>query len=65
MFYVEIEGVKALINLDIYQEVGRDAGLTKTAAVTLSDGELNIRFLHKVENPLVSAIEVFDTGGSL
>ena len=48
-------------NLDIYSEVGANAALVKSYAVTVSDGQLNIEFRHVIENPEISAIEVIST----
>ena len=59
VFDVGMEGTLVMNNLDIYSEVGANTVLIKTLPVTVSDGELNIEFLHQVENPLISAIEVF------
>ena len=61
VFDVLIEGQLVANNLDIYSQVGANAALMKSYAVTVSDGQLNIEFLHVVENPKVSAIEVLST----
>jgi len=58
VFDVFVEGVLAIDDLDIYGEVGSSAALVKTVYTTVSDGELNIMFLHGVENPTINAIEV-------
>jgi hypothetical protein len=55
---VLIEGQLVLDDLDIYSEVGHDAALIKSFAVTVSDGELDIEFLHQIQDPKISAIEV-------
>ena len=59
MFDVLIEDQLVLVNLDIFSDVGHDAALKKTIDVTVTDGQLNIEFLHGIENPKISAIEVF------
>ena len=61
VFDVLIEGQVVASNLDIYSEVGANAALVKSYAVTVSDGQLNIEFRHVVENPEISAIEVIST----
>ena len=63
VFDVEIEGQPVLVGLDVYSEVGQDAALVKRLPVTVSDGQLNIRFVHGIENPMVSAIEVLGQAG--
>jgi chitodextrinase len=46
-------------NLDIYSEVGANTALMKSYPVTVTDGQLNIKFLHNIENPTLGAIEIF------
>ncbi len=58
VFDVQIEGRTALDKLDIYSEIGQLAALTKGVAVDVTDGQMNIRFLHVVENPKIDAIEI-------
>jgi len=62
VFDVLIEGQPVSNDLDIYSEAGSNAALVKSYPVTVSDGQLNIEFLHVVENPKVNAIEVISTG---
>ena len=63
VFDVEIEGQPVLVGLDVYNEVGQDAALVKRLPVTVSDSQLDIRFVHGIENPMVSAIEILGRGG--
>jgi PKD repeat protein/N-acetylneuraminic acid mutarotase len=58
VFDVAIEGVVAFSGVDIGSEVGGDAALVKTATVLVDDGILNVRLLHLIENPKISALEV-------
>jgi len=58
VFDVVIEDELVLDELDIYGEVGDAAALVKEFNVTVTDGQLNIRFLHEVEDPKISAIEI-------
>ena len=58
VFDVQVEGALAIDDLDIYAAAGARAALVRTVTATVSDGQLNITFLHGVENPLVNAIEV-------
>ena len=56
-----IEDALVLNDLDIYWEVGHDAALVKNFSVVVTDGQLNIEFLHQIENPKVSAIEIISS----
>lgn len=62
VFDVSIEGVQVLDDLDIFAQVGLNAGLVTSHDVSVSDGQLNILFTHEVENPAVKAIEIIDLG---
>ncbi len=57
-FDVYIENTKVLDHLDIVAEAGPKTALIKSFPVTVSDGVLNIKFVHQIENPKISAIEV-------
>lgn len=60
-FDVEIEGNLALDDYDIVADVGHRVGTMQSFTVTVSDGNLNIDFLHgPMQNPLVNAIEIID-----
>ncbi len=58
VFDVMIEGMLALDNVDIYSEVGALTALVKSVPVTVTGGEINIEFLHVINNPAVRAIEI-------
>jgi hypothetical protein len=60
VFDVAIDGVRVLNDYDIAGEVGHQTGTMKRFLVT-SDGMIDIEFLHKVENPLINAIEIVRT----
>ncbi len=62
-FSVQIEGATVLQNYDTYAEVGANAGVVKKFTVT-SDANLNINFLHGIEDPAVKAIEILSIGGA-
>ncbi len=60
VFDVRVEGAVALNDLDIFAEAGgRDVAIVKTLPVTVSDGTLTIDFAVVVQNPLISAIEIY------
>ncbi|MET0499045.1 MAG: malectin domain-containing carbohydrate-binding protein [Steroidobacteraceae bacterium] len=59
VFDVDMEGTARFTNLDVFAAAGSiDRAVIKSANVTVSDGQLNIRFRHRVKNPIVSAIEI-------
>jgi hypothetical protein len=58
VFDVLLEGDLAVDDLDIYSQVGAETALVVSVPVTVTDGQLNIQFIHGVENPKISAIEV-------
>jgi len=64
VFDVVMENTLVFDNLDIFAEVGGNTALIKTVDVEVTDGVLEIQFLHEVENPKVTAIEVFAVGGA-
>jgi fibronectin type 3 domain-containing protein len=60
VFHVQLEGNTVFENLDLIAEAGAYTALTKSSTVKVSDGQLNIRFLHAAaDHPVISAIEVF------
>ena len=61
VFDVVIEDALVLDDLDIYREVGHDAALVESFAVAVTDGQLNIEFLHEIEYPKISAIEIISS----
>jgi glucose/arabinose dehydrogenase/PKD repeat protein len=58
VFDVYIDGTKVLDRLDIVQEVGPMAPLVKSFTVNQTGSSLTISFVHQVENPTVSGIEI-------
>lgn len=61
VFDILIEGAIVADNKDLSQEYGHKIGAMETYSVAVTDGELNIEFLHDTENPLVNAIEILST----
>ena len=62
VFNVKIEDILIWKNLDIFAEAGAETMLIKENAVTVSDGQINIEFLHGLaDHPMVSAIEIIGT----
>ncbi len=58
VFDVVVEDTLVFDNLDIFAEVGGATALTKGVEVEVTDGVLDLQFLHEVQNPKVTAIEV-------
>jgi hypothetical protein len=58
-FDVMVEGEKMLAGYDIAADVGPMTATVKQVVTAVHDGSLDIDFRHVVENPKISAIEVF------
>jgi glucose/arabinose dehydrogenase len=58
VFDVYIDGTKVLDTLDIVKEVGPMAPLVKRFTVNETGGLLTISFVHQVDNPKISGIEI-------
>jgi hypothetical protein len=58
MFDVRIEGVDVDKALDVFALAGANTALVRSYTTRVEDGELQIEFLHRVQNPNVSAIEI-------
>ena len=58
-FDVTIDGTRVLTGYDIVADAGDNIGTAKTFAVT-SDGSVDVLFGHRVQHPLVNAVEVID-----
>nr|WP_264383078.1 malectin domain-containing carbohydrate-binding protein [Halocatena marina] len=59
-FDVVIENKTALQNYEPFVEHGHDVGAVKSFETTVDDGSLTIRFHHRVENPVISGIEIIE-----
>jgi hypothetical protein len=57
-FDILFNGSTAEYKFDIYDEVGRNTAHMKSYEVTVVGGQLNIEFVHGIENPTISAIEI-------
>ncbi|MES1195266.1 MAG: malectin domain-containing carbohydrate-binding protein, partial [Opitutus sp.] len=63
VFSVDIEGVRRFTGLDVFTEAGgAHIALIKSVTVTVTDGQLNILFLHQTEDPKIDAIEIIGQG---
>ena len=68
IFDVSIEGIvhPELDNLDLSATFGHQVGGVITKMVEVTDGSIDVVFIHNVENPLINGIEILGTtaGGS-
>jgi hypothetical protein len=59
LFNVKIQNATVLTNFDIFMAAGQaNKAVIKTFTATVSNGALTIEFIHGVNNPIISAIEV-------
>jgi len=63
VFDVDIEGVRAFDDVDIFAAVGARAAYVREATATVSDGSLHIQFRRQVGDPNICAIEVIPLSG--
>ncbi len=59
VFDVLMEGQMALDDLDVFAEAGANQALVKAVPVNVADGQLTIDFIHVIQNPNISGIEVY------
>ncbi|MEM6801991.1 MAG: malectin domain-containing carbohydrate-binding protein, partial [Bacteroidota bacterium] len=66
VFSVSVEGTvpSSLANIDLSGTYGHQVGAMISYTVAVSDGNIDIEFLHNVENPLVNGIEILGSGGT-
>ena len=65
VFDILLEGNTVEYKMDVYNESGENNALVKSYNVTVADGQLNLKFLHGIENPTISAIEVLSVTGKI
>ena len=59
VFDVQIEGETALQNYDIVADAGFQTAVVKELFTQVTDNSLDIEFIHKLQNPKISAFEIF------
>jgi len=65
VFDVKIEGATELSDYDIFDLTGGiNIGVMETFITEVNDGNLTIEFLHLVENPKISGIEILSSTGT-
>ena len=62
VFDVTIEGALVLDDQDLSATYGHQTLVVEEFPVSLTDGTLDIEFLHVVENPLINGIEIMSSG---
>ena len=67
VFDVQMQGTTVFSALDIFALAGADHALVKSAQVSVTNGQLIIRFAHRpsANVPIISALEILPVGGSL
>jgi len=66
VFDVQMQGATVLSRLDIFAQAGANHPLVKSAQVSVTQGRIVIRFLHRANAnvPVISAIEILPSGSS-
>ena len=67
VFDVAVEGSipAEFDNIDLVQQFGHQVGGVISSSATVTDGTIDLEFLHDVENPLINGIEIMQLGDSL
>lgn len=65
IFDVQLQGTTVFPVLDIAKAVGVKHALVKSANVSVTNGQLTIRFVHHKDSPIISAIEILPGATSL
>lgn len=65
VFDVNIQGTRAFEDVDIYVQAGGGyKALVLQATANVTNGQVSIQFLHQVNNPRISAIEILPNGST-
>lgn len=59
-FDVDINGERRMENLDVFAAVGARSALVTATEVEVTDGRVDILFRHRLQNPMVSAVEIVE-----
>ncbi|GGW32907.1 malectin domain-containing carbohydrate-binding protein [Arenibacter certesii] len=62
IFDVKMEDALVINDKDLSAQYGNKVGAMESYQVTVTDGVLNIEFIHQTENPLINAIEILGAG---
>ncbi len=61
-FDVVIDGVTKIANFDVFAEAGHDVAIMRSFVI-VSDGNVDIDLMKKIENPMIKGIEILDISG--
>jgi hypothetical protein len=66
VFDVQLQGATLFSGLDIFAQAGRDHALVRSAQVSVTSGQLVIRFVHHAGRnvPVIGAVEILPSGSS-
>jgi hypothetical protein len=64
VFDVQMQGATVYSGLDIFAQAGADHALVKSAQISVTNGQLVIRFAHRANGtvPIISALEILPAG---
>jgi hypothetical protein len=64
IFDVQMQGATVFSGLDIFAQAGADHALVKSAQISVTNGQLVIRFAHRANGtvPIISALEILPAG---
>ena len=64
VFDVQLQGATLFSSLDIFAQAGMNHALVKSAQVSVTNGQLTIRFVHHANGnvPVISALEILPSG---
>ena len=64
VFDVQMQGATVFSGLDIFAQAGADHPLVKSAQISVTQGRIIIRFVHRANAnvPIISAIEILPSG---
>ena len=67
VFDVQVQGATVFSGLDIFAQAGVNHALVKSAQVSVTQGRIIIRFVHRANAnvPIISAIEILPSGSSV
>ena len=65
VFDVVVEGAVVLDDYDVFAVAGERTVAMASVTATASDGVLDVEFIHVIQHPFISAIEVFSSGNGL
>jgi N-acetylneuraminic acid mutarotase len=63
VFDVVVDGTLVLDNYDVFAKVGANKGVVERVQIT-SDTNIDVDFVHVVENPAIKAIEIVELGAA-